>query len=55
MTLLIIFLGDFVTVFEQSDLLIATMEEDEDKALLSSLGVTSANAEDIERNVLAQV
>ncbi|XP_065874803.1 protein CHROMATIN REMODELING 8 [Euphorbia lathyris] len=31
------------------------MEEDEDKALLSSLGVTSAKAEDFERDVLAQV
>ncbi|KDP26514.1 hypothetical protein JCGZ_17672 [Jatropha curcas] len=31
------------------------MEEDEDKVLLSSLGVTSANPEDIERDVLAEV
>ncbi|WCJ38302.1 DNA excision repair protein CSB [Euphorbia peplus] len=31
------------------------MEEDEDRALLSSLGVTSAKAEDFERDVIAQV
>lgn len=31
------------------------MEEDEDRILLSSLGVTSANPEDIERNILSQV
>lgn len=31
------------------------MEEDEDRLLLSSLGVTSANPEDIERDVLAVV
>lgn len=30
------------------------MEEDEDRILLSSLGVTSANPEDIERNILSQ-
>lgn len=30
-------------------------EEEEDKILLSSLGVTSANPEDIERDVLDQV
>lgn len=31
------------------------MEEEEDRILLSSLGVTSANPEDIERDVLAKV
>lgn len=31
------------------------MEEDEDRILLSSLGVTSANPEDIERNILSHV
>lgn len=31
------------------------MEEDEDRVLLSSLGVTSANPEDIERNILSKV
>lgn len=31
------------------------MEEDEDRDLLSSLGVTSANPEDIERNILSEV
>ena len=31
------------------------MEEDEDRVLLSSLGVTSANPEDIERDILSQV
>lgn len=31
------------------------MEEEEDRLLLSSLGVTSANPEDIERDVLAAV
>ena len=32
------------------------MEEDEeDKALLSSLGITSANPEDIERDILEEV
>jgi hypothetical protein len=30
-------------------------QEQQDEALLSSLGVTSANAEDIERTLLAQV
>lgn len=30
-------------------------EEEEDRVLLHSLGVTSANAEDIERNILEQV
>ncbi|XP_050205828.1 protein CHROMATIN REMODELING 8 [Mercurialis annua] len=30
------------------------MEEDEDKVLLSALGVTSANPEDIERDILSQ-
>lgn len=30
-------------------------EEEEDKALLSSLGVTSADPEDIERDILEQV
>lgn len=29
------------------------MEEEEDRILLSSLGVTSANPEDIERDVIA--
>lgn len=32
-----------------------SMEEDEDRILLNSLGVTSANPEDIERNILSQV
>lgn len=32
-----------------------SMEEDEDRILLSSLGVTSANPDDIERDVLAAV
>ncbi|KAF2292704.1 hypothetical protein GH714_027177 [Hevea brasiliensis] len=31
------------------------MEEDEDKVLLSTLGITSANPEDIERDILAEV
>lgn len=31
------------------------MAEDEDRVLLSSLGITSANPEDIERDVLAEV
>lgn len=31
------------------------MEEEEDRILLSSLGVTSANPEDIERDILAKV
>ncbi|PRQ25810.1 putative DNA helicase chromatin remodeling SNF2 family [Rosa chinensis] len=31
------------------------MEEDEDRILLSSLGVTSANPEDIERHILSEV
>lgn len=31
------------------------MGEDEDRSLLSSLGVTSANPEDIERDVLEEV
>lgn len=31
------------------------MEEEEDRAWLSSLGVTSANPEDIERDILAKV
>ena len=31
------------------------MEENEDRILLSSLGVTSANPEDIERDILAAV
>ena len=31
------------------------MEEDEDRILLSSLGVTSANPEDIERGILSEV
>lgn len=31
------------------------MEEDEDKALLSTLGIASANPEDIERDILAEV
>lgn len=31
------------------------MEEDEDRILLSGLGVTSANPEDIERNILSEV
>lgn len=30
------------------------MEEEEDRAWLSSLGVTSANPEDIERDILAK-
>uniref|UniRef100_A0A803PGL4 Protein CHROMATIN REMODELING 8 n=1 Tax=Cannabis sativa TaxID=3483 RepID=A0A803PGL4_CANSA len=30
------------------------MEEDEDRILLSSLGITSANPEDIERNILSE-
>lgn len=30
-------------------------EEEEDRVLLSSLGVTSANPEDIERHILAKV
>lgn len=32
-----------------------SMEEDEDRILLSSLGVTSANPEDIERDILSEV
>lgn len=32
-----------------------SMDPDEDRILLSSLGVTSANPEDIERNILSQV
>lgn len=31
------------------------MDDDEDKLLLSSLGVASANPEDIERKVIAEV
>ena len=31
------------------------MEEDEDRILLNSLGIASANPEDIERDVLAEV
>lgn len=31
------------------------MEEEEDAILLNSLGVTSANPEDIERNILEKV
>jgi DNA excision repair protein ERCC-6 len=31
------------------------MAEDEDRVLLSSLGITSANPEDIERDILAEV
>lgn len=31
------------------------MEEDEDKFLLSSLGVTSANPEDLEQTILDEV
>lgn len=32
-----------------------SMEEDEDRVLLSSLGITSANPEEIERNILSEV
>jgi hypothetical protein len=31
------------------------MEEDEDRILLNSLGIASANPEDIERDVIAEV
>lgn len=31
------------------------MEEDEDRILLRNLGVSSANPEDIERNVISEV
>lgn len=31
------------------------MEEEDDRNLLSSLGVTSANPDDVERDVLAEV
>lgn len=38
-----------------SGICVMPMEEDEDRILLNSLGIASANPEDIERDVLAEV
>lgn len=38
-----------------SGICVIPMEEDEDRILLNSLGIASANPEDIERDVLAEV